>query len=290
MTKILCVEDEAFLREDIAEELEDSGYEVIQAGDGKEGLEQILEHRPDLVLSDITMPNMDGYELLRAVRTEHAEFAEMPFIFLSALSDRDHVLDGMRIGADDYLIKPIDFELMLVKVEASLRQSQRFIRKKEEEAVKLYTALTRNETPSAEAVAGKEDKNQPFSPTNLPPLNFMCVGELDAESRHFADMLKKSHHKVTLFTSENAYFEVLAELPIHIAFLWRSDHEQRQKFSERAEAIKPKNIIVRLIPRENRKKKQAQKADANDLVVALPVTMKELSAMVAGWISRKINA
>ena len=95
MPKILCVEDEEDLRQDIVEELEDAGYEVIEASNGQEALDMILNQGPDMVVSDITMPVMDGYQLVKTLREDHPKFAEMPFIFLSALADREHILEGM---------------------------------------------------------------------------------------------------------------------------------------------------------------------------------------------------
>ena len=125
MTTILCIEDEAIHREDIAEVLEDAGYDVLQARDGREGLEMIRKHKPNLVLCDIIMPRMTGYELLKELREKHLLFPEMPFIFLSAVADREQVLAGLKEGAYAYLTKPIDFEMMLATVHASLRQIER---------------------------------------------------------------------------------------------------------------------------------------------------------------------
>jgi DNA-binding response OmpR family regulator len=122
---ILCIDDETLLREDIVEELEDEGYKVLQASDGHEGLKQILSHRPDLVICDITMPRKNGYELLKEVRGEHGISAEMPFIFLSALADKEHVVAGLKLGADNYMTKPVDFDVLRVKVKACLRQVDR---------------------------------------------------------------------------------------------------------------------------------------------------------------------
>jgi DNA-binding response OmpR family regulator len=122
---ILCIDDETLLREDIVEELEDEGYKVFQASDGHEGLKQILSHRPDLVICDITMPRKNGYELLKEVRGEHGISAEMPFIFLSALADKEHVVAGLKLGADNYMTKPVDFDVLRVKVKACLRQVDR---------------------------------------------------------------------------------------------------------------------------------------------------------------------
>jgi len=131
MTTILCVEDVFELRKDIVEELEEAGYTVLQAGDGMEGLEMILEHKPDLVLCDVTMPKMNGLELLSEIRSTYPLFATMPIIILSALADRERVIDGLRGGADAYLTKPIDFELLLASVQSSLRQMDRIKQKDE---------------------------------------------------------------------------------------------------------------------------------------------------------------
>lgn len=122
---ILCIDDETLLLEDIVEELEDEGYKMLQARDGHEGLKQILSHRPDLVICDITMPRKNGFELLKEVRGEHGISAEMPFIFLSALADKEHMVAGLKLGADNYMTKPVDFDVLRVKVKACLRQVDR---------------------------------------------------------------------------------------------------------------------------------------------------------------------
>ena len=133
MATILCVEDEVHIREEIAESMESTGHKVLQACDGKVALEMILEYKPDLVVSDITMPHMDGHDLVKTLREKHSQFDDTPFIFLSALADSTDVLDGMRLGADDYLTKPIDFDLLLGKIETSLRQVERMRARKEQQ-------------------------------------------------------------------------------------------------------------------------------------------------------------
>ncbi len=122
---LLCIEDEAFLLEEIAGELRDNGFDVLEAADGDQGLELILAEKPDLVLCDVAMPRMDGRELVARLRNEHPHLADTPFIFLSAYADRTHMLDGLHVGADDYLTKPIDFDVLLSKIRTSLRQVQR---------------------------------------------------------------------------------------------------------------------------------------------------------------------
>lgn len=124
MGTILCIEDEPDILESLVEELSDTGYLALAARDGREGLETIIRERPDLVICDISMPVMDGYELLKAVRA-NGSHARMPFVFLSALTDRDERIRGLHEGADEYLTKPVDFSILLSKVEAILRMRRR---------------------------------------------------------------------------------------------------------------------------------------------------------------------
>lgn len=122
---ILCVDDEPDLLCDLSEELQEAGYQVLAADSGRAALAQIRAVRPDLILCDISMPRMDGFELLRAVRGMGAEMASIPFVFLTALSEPHDIVAGKRVGADDYLVKPIDYDLLLATVQARLRQVRR---------------------------------------------------------------------------------------------------------------------------------------------------------------------
>lgn len=122
---ILCIEDEKHLRRDIADELADAGYAVIEACSGEEALELLRTLRPDLILCDISMPGLDGYQVLAATREKGPDFADIPFVFLTALGNPREVIEGKRRGADDYLVKPIDYDLLLATVDARLRQIER---------------------------------------------------------------------------------------------------------------------------------------------------------------------
>jgi DNA-binding NarL/FixJ family response regulator len=119
-TRILCIEDDRETAALIAEELVDRGYAVSVAHDGREGLAAILRTMPDLVLSDISMPAMSGFELLESLVALAPRFSKMPFVFLTALTDRDNELKGRHLGADDYVTKPIDFELLATIITARL--------------------------------------------------------------------------------------------------------------------------------------------------------------------------
>jgi DNA-binding NarL/FixJ family response regulator len=118
--KILCIEDDRETAALIAEEFLDRGYEVIVAYDGREGLAAILRTMPDLVLSDISMPAMSGFELLESLIALAPRFSRMPFVFLTALTDRDSELKGRQLGADDYVTKPIDFDMLAAIITARL--------------------------------------------------------------------------------------------------------------------------------------------------------------------------
>jgi DNA-binding response OmpR family regulator len=118
--KLLCIEDDRETAALIAEELVDRGYDVSIAHDGREGLAAILKNMPDLVLSDISMPVMSGFELLEQLIALAPRFSKMPFVFLTALTDRDAELKGRQLGADDYVTKPIDYDLLAAIIKARL--------------------------------------------------------------------------------------------------------------------------------------------------------------------------
>ncbi len=154
---ILCVEDERELRRDIVDELSEAGYAVIEAGDGEQALEMLETTRPDLILCDIAMPGISGYDVLEAERAKGSEHADIPFVFLSAYADARHVVEGKQLGADDYLVKPIDYDLLLSTVQARLRQIAR-IRCAQSEALREISAeslITTFDLTPAEAQVAK---------------------------------------------------------------------------------------------------------------------------------------
>ena len=118
--KILCIEDDRETAALIGEELVDRGYEVSIAHDGGKGLAAIMKDMPDLVLCDISMPIMSGFELLERLTALAPRFRNMPFVFLTALTDRDNELRGRQLGADDYVTKPLDFDRLDAIIMARL--------------------------------------------------------------------------------------------------------------------------------------------------------------------------
>jgi DNA-binding response OmpR family regulator len=123
--KILCIEDDRDTASLICEELIDRGFEVRVAYNGREGLAAILKDPPDLVLSDVGMPGMSGFELLGTLTSMEPRFESMPFVFLTALSDHDTELKGWQLGADDYLTKPVDYDVLAALITARLARVAR---------------------------------------------------------------------------------------------------------------------------------------------------------------------
>lgn len=121
--RILCIEDDAETATLIAEDLADRGYEVSVAHDGQVGLQRMLEWPPDLVLADVNMPVMSGFEMLEHLTANEPGLAKVPFVFLTALGDRDNELKGWRLGADDYITKPVDFEILAALIAARLARA-----------------------------------------------------------------------------------------------------------------------------------------------------------------------
>ena len=116
--KILIVDDESGLRELVRINLEHEGYEVLQAENGAQSLEVVREQQPDMVIMDVMMPEMDGWEACRKLR----EFSQVPVLMLTARVQSQDIVTGLDSGADDYLLKPFNMDELMVRVRALLRR------------------------------------------------------------------------------------------------------------------------------------------------------------------------
>jgi DNA-binding NarL/FixJ family response regulator len=126
MKKILIIEDEPQTRRNIATILEMEGYSPVTAAEGRTGLALARELAPQLILCDVSMPEMDGHEVLKALRAD-ARTACIPFLFLTARTDRKDVRTGMELGADDYLYKPARVDELLGAVRSRLERKQELV-------------------------------------------------------------------------------------------------------------------------------------------------------------------
>ena len=124
MKKILVIEDEPEMRRNITTLLRYYDYEPVAAANGREGVEAARRDRPDLILCDVMMPELDGYGVLQALQTE-AALARIPFIFLTAKGEKNDLRSGMDLGADDYLTKPVANAELVSAIVARLRRAER---------------------------------------------------------------------------------------------------------------------------------------------------------------------
>jgi two-component system, sensor histidine kinase and response regulator len=123
MTKLLVIEDEKPLLEQVVQILQYRGFDVIGALDGMAGVELARTYQPQLIISDIRMPELDGYGVLRAIRSD-PNTANTPFIFLTARVEREDFRQGMALGADDYVTKPFDYEELVQAIETRLERQE----------------------------------------------------------------------------------------------------------------------------------------------------------------------
>jgi len=115
MKKILVIEDEVFIRENLIELLEIEGFEAVGAENGLVGVNLAKQSQPDLILCDVMMPELDGYEVLHALREDSAT-ATIPFLFLTASADRNNLQKIREMGMNDYILKPFNIDKFLAAI------------------------------------------------------------------------------------------------------------------------------------------------------------------------------
>lgn len=123
---VLIIEDDQVLRESTSMFLKEEGYEVLTAKNGLEGVEKAMEHIPDLILCDISMPRMNGYEVYSII-SQNSATSFIPFIYLSAKTEREDIRVGMQMGADDYITKPFDYDELLKAIELRIAKREKLI-------------------------------------------------------------------------------------------------------------------------------------------------------------------
>jgi two-component system response regulator TrcR len=120
MMKVLIVEDERTLSMIIADTLRDEGFDVAQAYDGNQGLSSMRVHHPDVVIADVMMPHMDGFEMVRQIRKTDKT---TPVLFLTARSSTEDLVTGFKLGANDYLKKPFTMQELIIRVKALVNKA-----------------------------------------------------------------------------------------------------------------------------------------------------------------------
>ena len=232
MKKILLIEDNPDILENTSEILELSNYEVYTAPNGKEGVAQALAHKPDLIVCDIMMPELDGYGVLHMVQ-KNPDLQNTPFIFLTAKTEKDEIRKGMSLGADDYITKPFDPTDLLNAIEGRIKKAE-LLKQKISEGLKGVDELI--------TIAGGEKALKDF-----------------LEGRHF-DVYKKKqriynegNHPIRLYYVQKGKVKIYKlnddgkELIMNIAnegdFFGYSALLENSVYKENAEALEDSEII-----------------------------------------------
>ncbi len=142
MDKVLVVEDELTLRETLEYNLTRQGYQVFTAADGRAGVDAARQHRPDVIVLDVMLPGLDGFEVCRILRQE----MHVPILMLTARADEIDKIVGLEVGADDYMTKPFSMRELLARVKALLRR----VRMIREEVAAEQPAANEDALPQAE--------------------------------------------------------------------------------------------------------------------------------------------
>jgi len=164
--KILVVEDEEAIRAGLADVLVFHGYEVDSSATGPEGLSKVLTGKFDLILLDIMLPGMDGYEICERIR---AQDRHQPIIMLTARTSNEEIIQGLTLGADDYVSKPFSIQQLVLRIEAVLRRSQVGI----EQARTIYFRDVEIDTETLTGRNGTEDLN--FTRREIELLSYLAL-------------------------------------------------------------------------------------------------------------------
>ncbi len=207
MKKILVVEDEAGIRLNLTLMLKGEGYEVDAAEDGRAGIEHAKSFGPDLIVSDVMMPELDGFGMLEALRAD-ARFADTPFIFLTALNDRTSMRRGMNLGADDFLNKPFTRDELVEAVNSRLKKYENAARSLAERLVAGNEELKRW---YRQHISG----GQPERPLAFAETAGM-TGKMTVATVLFADVRNFTTYSERLSAGQiaellNAYFEAVCQ-------------------------------------------------------------------------------
>ncbi|MCX8080374.1 MAG: response regulator [Bacteroidia bacterium] len=238
MSKILIIEDQQDIRENAAEILELAGYQVLQAENGKVGLELAAAELPDLIICDIMMPVLDGYGVLHVLE-KNPQTAAIPFIFLTAKSERSDLRKGMEMGADDYITKPFDDSELLRAVESRLRKKE-LLKKSYAAGVQGFMDFLKDIRSLDEAVLQLDEKR----------LKSYSAGEAiysEGNRPHFLYLLKKG--KVKIFNYHEYGKEFISEICMNGDFFGYVQLLEDKTYTDNAEAMEDSEVY--LIPKDD---------------------------------------
>jgi DNA-binding response OmpR family regulator len=238
MKKILIIEDSDEVRENTAEILELSNYKVVSASNGKEGVEVALKEKPDLIICDIMMPQLDGYGVLHLL-SKHKETSETPFIFLTAKSEKQDLRKGMELGADDYITKPFEGTELLNAVEIRLRKAEQFRQNIIADAKAVNDFINK----------AKESANLRLTSDERDIYNYKKKNVLYAEGQRPKVVYFVVNGKIKIYKTSADGKELITSISGQGDFLGYTAILENTNYRDNAEALEDSELM--LIPRED---------------------------------------
>lgn len=263
MKKILLIEDNADIRENMAEILELTNYIVFTAENGKTGVETALRENPDLIVCDIMMPVLDGYGVLHMLK-KNAVTKNTPFIFLSAKSERTDFRKGMELGADDYITKPFTETELLNAVESRLKKSEQVKAAAEKNAG--ITGAIKNEIDTLKELTSNRNVNK-YKKKQL----------VFSEGNRPACLYYVQKGKIKTYKTNEDGKELVVDLYTEGDFLGHIALLENNNYKESAEAMEESELAI--IPRE----------DFEEVINYNPAVSRKFIQLLAKNISEKEN-
>ena len=238
MKKILVIEDNTDVRENLEEILELSGYATVSAENGKEGVAKAQSDTPDLILCDIMMPELDGYGVLH-ILTKQPATSDIPFIFLTAKSEKEDFRKGMALGADDYITKPFDNTLLLQTIEARLTKSERLRKSSAKDTGSLEHFI--NEARAMEALKNLSE--------NRELRHFKKKDLIFREGEHPRWLYFVESGKVKLYKTSEDGRELIVKVAVAGDFLGFLPLLSETGYPENAAALE--DCVLKLLPKQD---------------------------------------
>ena len=240
MKKILIIEDNQDVRENLSEILSLSGYQTLLAENGKVGVEIALAESPDLILCDVMMPELDGFGVLH-ILSKQQKTADVPFIFLTAKAEKDDFRKGMSLGADDYVTKPFDDALLLQTIEARLLKSERLRKASAKQQSNGGLEHFINEARALEAIQSLSENREIRHYRKKDPV-FQ-----EGETPRWLYLIEKG--KVKVFKTNDDGRELIVRVASEGDFLGYLALLQDNRYPESASALE--ECTLRLIPKDD---------------------------------------
>lgn len=277
MTKILIIEDTVELRQDISDALELEGFEVINAEHGYAGIKMANELIPDLILCDIMMPGLDGYNVLQLLKSDEGEL-RFPFIFITALSERENFRSGMELGADDYLIKPFTISELFKAIDIRLSKHRSV-----EKRIKSQIEIIENELENRILELTMQIENQKNVIDGISAANVEVVGQLNEKEAQLM------HEALRSIETNTSLQEIAKQLSEELQKKGISE-EQRRVLTDLKHKIQKKSALLNSLTAFQLKFNQTYPNFTSHLFIQFPhLTQQDVILISAIFINLNTN-